>query len=408
MSTTPDIDETSRAVITHETSHLFATDVPDRYGARQPFRGDVRADARRAAEYERFVIERVAGPGRVRFGDSVLLRAHNGKYRSVDPATPNFVNTEDRTASGLQRFTLRFGARSGVVVSGSPVALRSSLGRFMSAEQGGNSAVTARGPAVREWETFEMRKEADAGVSFFSSGDVVSLRTLTGFFVGAVTNGRVSAGNPDDVRRGYVWASARVRAEGSTMPATTTHPVRSSGPAGVVHGREPPAPRERRRGAVLRSSGVLDQSRRRVLAVVAGQVQRRLPGDERRQLLPSVISAAAPDVPPNILAQPIVLNPGSSRSGATRGRPSPRGRSSCHAATAIPRASTSPSMRRAPRSASAEATDPRHSTSVVAGARSAAGDGRQDRQLASRGNGRVQSVEEANVLAAEVDVDEPA
>ena len=205
-----DVDEGSRMVLCHEISHLLM-DVEDRYGMRVPLRGDVIANRTRIGDLERFVIERVDGPGRITGGDRVMLRAHNEKHLSVTSEAPYLINTEPEEAGDARIFTI-MNLSEGDLSSGSRVGLRANNGQYLSAMLGGSSTVTANVSWMREWEHFELRKVTGGGR--ISSGDTVSLKSWSGFYLVAETEGRNYPRNPrdldveaNDLRRGYVWGS---------------------------------------------------------------------------------------------------------------------------------------------------------------------------------------------------------
>lgn len=218
VGVSPDVNEPSRMVLAHEISHLLFN-VADRYGQRRPIRGDVVADRTWVGDWEKFVIERVSGAGRVLNGDQIMLRAHNRLHVSVAldppplPLPRNLINTEGPEAGEARVFTiLNLDGRD--LVSGTRIALRSSVGTHVTAVAGGNSVLVANAPWTREWESFEISKRPEGG-SDTSSGDTVSLKTSGGFYVVAETNARDrprnSPRNPQvdekDKQRGCIWGA---------------------------------------------------------------------------------------------------------------------------------------------------------------------------------------------------------
>ena len=203
-----DVDEGSRMVLCHEISHLLLN-VADRYGERQPLRGDVIANRTWVGDWEKFVIERVDGTGPIGGGHRVMLRAHNGRHLSVGPNPPNFVNTEGPEAGDARVFMIA-NLSGGEIRSGSHIGLRSNVGQYVTAELGGNSTLTANRTRVGEWEKFEIRRELGTGSSI-SSGDQVSLRSSGGFYVVAETDARSRPRDPrtdaNDQQRGYIWGA---------------------------------------------------------------------------------------------------------------------------------------------------------------------------------------------------------
>jgi Fascin domain len=200
-----DVDEGSRMVIAHEVSHMFM-DVIDRYGARVPLRGDIIANRTYVAGWEGYTVERQAGSGPLLSGDTVMLRAHDGQHLSPSPRANRLLNLEGPSAGESRSFVVSLASGGGQIASGSRVTLRSSAGHFMTAELGGNNVVTVNRPAVGAWESFEMTKLEGSGP--LASGDVVSLRTLDGHYLAAETAGRSQPrGSIDtvDERRGYSW-----------------------------------------------------------------------------------------------------------------------------------------------------------------------------------------------------------
>jgi len=215
VGVTTNINVASRMVLCHEISHQFFN-VIDRYGIRQPIRGDVVANQLVAEARLQFVIEREAGAGPIRSGDRVMLRAHNGKHLAVGfsppDLIPDLINTEDAAAGAARVFTIAKVAGVGEISTGNQVTLRSNVGRFMTAELGGNSSVTANRSAVGAWERFQISKVGGTGT--LNSGDTVTLKSSGGFFVVAEGGrdlsdlpGRGGAVDAADRRRGYIWKS---------------------------------------------------------------------------------------------------------------------------------------------------------------------------------------------------------
>jgi hypothetical protein len=214
IGVSPDMNEASRMVVAHEISHMFM-EVNDRYGVRRPIRGDVIANATSAGTQSQFIVERAAGPGPLRSGDRVTIRAYNGKYLAVGSGPPdlvsNLINTEDATAGPARFFTIAKVAGVGEIASGTQVTFRSSSSRYMTAELGGNSSMTANRSSVGDWEPFEISKVGGTGI--LSSGDTVTLRSSGGYFVVAAEGARDIDGRPGrtpavdaaDRRRGYIW-----------------------------------------------------------------------------------------------------------------------------------------------------------------------------------------------------------
>ncbi len=344
-----DVDEGSRMVICHEISHLLM-DVQDRYGMRVPLRGDVIANRTWIGDWERFVIERVDGPGRVSTGDRIMLRAHNGKHLSVADAPLYLINTEGPEAGDARVFGIS-NLSGGDLVSGVQIALQSNTHQYVSAVLGGNSAVVANVPWVREWERFEMRKLTGSGR--ISSGDTVTLKSWSGFYMVAETNGRNYPRDPrnpadeaKDLRRGYVWgvgegiggnfdnASANYTAVmlslydrlrlGWVPPRYLTpdnrgcyllRPFLDSREALILFDPQNPIEwylvenRQYRENIdEVPSSGV----------VISWMCQdedywrwwyNRANDPDVWIVCPTVISAAAPDTPPNVMALPLTMNP---------------------------------------------------------------------------------------------------
>jgi hypothetical protein len=206
-----DLNETSRAVLAHEASHLIL-DVVDRYGFRVPIRGDLIANRVSVGGWEHFVIERTAGAGTVASGDQVTLRAHDGRYASVDDAPPNFVNTEASRTGSRRTFTIE-GVRGGAITHGSALGLRAAGGRWVTAELGSDGVVTANRAARGPWETFEVHKHG-GGPGQIVSGDSVAFLSAADRFVSAETAGRTAGVSAPDRQRGYRWAGATGNGQG--------------------------------------------------------------------------------------------------------------------------------------------------------------------------------------------------
>jgi hypothetical protein len=210
VGVSPDVNEGSRMVLCHEISHQLMN-VNDRYGVRRLFRGDVIANRTWVGDWERFVVEPVAGAGPVHSGDQVMLRAHDGKHLSVSSSPPDLapglINTESAGAGLARVFTLAKASGTGEISSGMQVTLCSSAGRFMTAEMGGNSIMTANREVVGEWERFEINKLGGTGPLI--SGDTVSLKSSEGYYVVAESGARDRPRDPitdeNDRRRGYLW-----------------------------------------------------------------------------------------------------------------------------------------------------------------------------------------------------------
>lgn len=348
IGVTQDVDAGSRAVLAHEASHLVL-DVLDRYGSRVPLRGDLIANRTSVGGWEPFVIERVAGAGRLMSGDVVTFRAHNGGYVSVDAASPNFLNVEATRSGSARRFTV-VGAAGGAIGDGAAVGLRTAGGRWVTAELGSDHVVTANRTAQREWETFELLKQG-GGARAISSGDSVCLRSAAGLFVSAETGGRTPVVRDADRQRGYAWAGSAGNGQGGSFDNAdanysavmlslydrirlgwvrpryltpdnrgcyTIRPFLDSREALILF--DPESPHEwytvenrqfREHVDVVRSSGI-------VISWVqddAGYWQWWLnrsndpeDPDLGKHLMPAVISAVAPTVPPNMLARPVVFD----------------------------------------------------------------------------------------------------
>ncbi|CAE6506528.1 hypothetical protein NMYAN_220023 [Nitrosomonas nitrosa] len=224
VGVTRDINESSRMVLCHELSHILF-DVQDRYGQRQPIRGDVIANRTWVGDWEKFIVERISGPGRVQNGDQIMLRAHNGKHIAVNidspgiPIPPNLINTEGPEAGRMRIFTIRT-LSGGDLLNGTRIALGAANGYFVNALEGGNSTLIANAPMVHnwvhEWAGFEIQKVVGEDNRILS-GDTVSLRTSGGFYVVAETDARDkpsndSLTNRNVQQRGYFWGSDGVGA----------------------------------------------------------------------------------------------------------------------------------------------------------------------------------------------------
>ncbi|WP_309132989.1 hypothetical protein [Brevibacterium sp.] len=206
-----DVNEASRGVLAHEASHLIL-DVVDRYGVRVPIRGDLIANRVSVGGWEHFVIERAAGAGTVTSGDEVTLRAHDGRYVSVDGTPPNFVNTEPSRTGPPRRFTIE-GVSGGVIAHGSPIGLRTAARRWVTTELGSDGVVTANRAARGPWETFEVQKHG-GGLGQIVSGDSVCFLSAADRFVSAETAGRTAEISVADRRRGYRWAGSTGNGQG--------------------------------------------------------------------------------------------------------------------------------------------------------------------------------------------------
>jgi hypothetical protein len=144
-----------------------------------------------------------------------MLRAHNGKHLAVGSSPPDLIpdliNTEDAAAGSARVFSIAKVSGVGEISSGTQVTLRSSTGRFVTAELGGNSSMTANRPSVGDWEGFQISKLEGTGA--IASGDTVTLKSSGGYFVVAEDGSRDRSGRPDrspavdeaDRKRGYIW-----------------------------------------------------------------------------------------------------------------------------------------------------------------------------------------------------------
>lgn len=221
-----DVNEGSRMVLCHEISHLLLN-VQDRYGMRRPLRGDVVANRTRVGDWERFIIERVDGPGRVNAGDRIMLRAHDGTYLAIAPEAPHLINLEGPDAGIARVFSLT-NLRDGDLISGSRIALRAHNGQYMSALLGGNSVVMANVSWFRGWEEFEIRKFSGSGQ--IASGEAISLRTgLGNYYLVAETGSRDrprgEAIDANDRRRGYLWGAGAGYGGNFDNASANYHPV---------------------------------------------------------------------------------------------------------------------------------------------------------------------------------------
>ena len=354
VGVTTDVNEASRMVLCHEISHQFFN-VTDKYGIRQPIRGDVVANQLAAGARSRFVIERVEGEGILRSGDRVMLRAHNGKHLAVGSNPPDLIsdliNTEDATAGSARVFTIAKVSGVGEISSDTQVTFRSSAGRFMTAELGGNSSMTANRSSVGDWEPFQISKVGGTGT--LVSGDTVTLKSSEGYYVVAETGARDlprpwESVNAADRRRGYIWkdgageggqfdnASANYTAVllslwdrirlGWVRPRYLTpdnrgcyllRPFLDSRDALILFDPQNPGEwytvenRQRREDVdEVPSSGVViswicqDEDYWRWWFEAANDEN----WDLYHTRYPAVISAAALNVPPNTMARPVVLN----------------------------------------------------------------------------------------------------
>lgn len=214
VGVTTDVDEASGAVLCHEASHLVL-DVRDRYGSRQPLRGDLIANRTFVGDWEPFVIERVGGAGTVTAGDVVTLRAHDGGYVSVSDAPPRVVNVEPERDGRARLFTVQRSSGGGAITHGAAIGLRSAGGTWMTAELGSDHVVTANRAAMSTWETFEVSKQGGTGP--IRSGDSICLKSAAGLFVSAETGGRNAARSDADRQRGYVWGGSTGAGQGGSF-----------------------------------------------------------------------------------------------------------------------------------------------------------------------------------------------
>lgn len=199
----PSLAEPDRMVICHEFSHLV--DVPDRYGDRSPLRGDVTASVSSAGERETFVVERVRGSGTLLGGGhDIRVRAYDGSYVWHAPEPPHFLNI-GATADGASAFMLG-NISGGTLRDGANISLSWGLVRHMlTAKYGGNTPVTADSATTGNWQTFHLRKRGGSAGDTFMPGDSVALQTQDGFFIRADAGSRSLSPDPSSVRRGYGW-----------------------------------------------------------------------------------------------------------------------------------------------------------------------------------------------------------
>ncbi|NOU09516.1 MAG: hypothetical protein HOO98_05790 [Nitrospira sp.] len=343
------IDEGSRMVACHEVSHALF-DVTDRYFSRQPIVGDVTAPLRDPRVAFIFILERVGGPGPIRSGDRVMLRvprASNNQWVAPSQDRLNLVNVEGETAGDDRIFTIRTPlAADRVIWGGSEVVLVSNRGYHLTAELGGNSAVTANRSNIEEGMLLSLDKsEGPAGP--LQSGDRIVIRTRKGFYFNVGERDDLSRFAPEDIASGAWWTGSvgdgqgggfdnadvnytavmlslydRIRL-GWVRPRYLTpenrgaylvRPFLESRDALILFDPENPLEwytleNRQRRGDVdeVPSSGIViswmcrdDDYWREWLT------ESRM--DVRHGLYPAVISAAAPTVPPNIMARPLTLD----------------------------------------------------------------------------------------------------
>lgn len=348
VGVTEDVNERSRAVLCHEASHLVL-DVVDRYGSRVPLRGDLIANRPSIGAREPFVIERLDGTGPVANGDVVTLRAHDDTYVSVDATAPNFLNLEGTRNGRDRQFTIDAIA-PGVIASGASVGLRSARGTWVTAELGSEGVVTANRPSRRAWETFELLKR-DGDLSQIHSGDRVCFKSSAGLFVSANTNGRSQKVSDADRQRGYQWAGWTGGGQGGSFDNADANystvmlslfdrirlgwvrpryltpdnrgcfvvrPFLESREALILF--DPKNPHDwytlenrqcqEDRDEVL-SSGLVISWVREERGYWQWWLNRSNDPEDPsigRRLSPAVISAAAPNVPPNMLARPVVFD----------------------------------------------------------------------------------------------------
>lgn len=69
---------------------------------------EVKADREWAHQWETFVINKVDGPGQIRFGDAVSLQSHNGKYVVAEGGGGGVVNANRATVGAWEKFKIQF------------------------------------------------------------------------------------------------------------------------------------------------------------------------------------------------------------------------------------------------------------------------------------------------------------
>jgi hypothetical protein len=188
------------STVIHEAGHLFFN-LSDRYGTREPLRGDVIATQTAPAEWERFTIRRVRGTGAIADDLPISLGAHDGSLVVVDDDANAFLNAGSSVVGVRETFRLKRSSGAGAVSDGDEVGFLAFNGRYVMANLGGGDVVRAAAGRLDRWETFRIHRMSGPGI--VQSGDVVTLETDNHHYMLVGIGQRTS--DPAAFARGYTF-----------------------------------------------------------------------------------------------------------------------------------------------------------------------------------------------------------
>jgi hypothetical protein len=115
--------------------------------------GQVFATSIQAGTLETFIVEK-ANLGDLMSGDTVNIKAHNGKYLVAENGGGSVLNANRELPYQWEQFVIERQAGSGLVQNGDQVALRGCNNQYVCAEDGGGQEVKANRDNRDIWETF--------------------------------------------------------------------------------------------------------------------------------------------------------------------------------------------------------------------------------------------------------------
>jgi hypothetical protein len=187
--------------VLHEFGHAFFG-LLERYGTREPVRGDVIATQTSPGEWERFTIRRVTGMGAIAHDMPISLRAHDGSFVVVGDDGAALLNAGSPAVGARETFRLKRTAGAGTVNDGETVGFFAVNGRYVMANFGGGDVVRAAATHLAQWESFRLHRVAGPGV--IQSGDAVTLETDNHHYVLAGIGQRTT--DSSALTRGYSFA----------------------------------------------------------------------------------------------------------------------------------------------------------------------------------------------------------
>lgn len=190
------------SVIAHEEWHaMYST--PDRYYYRNRLVGDVKANLLPLDPTGMFKIVRVGGPGQIRTGDSVNIIASNDKYVVAERSGGSVINANRDVADNWEAFRIGKTDGSSVISHNNTITLQAFNNQYLVAEEGGGDAIYANSDVDRAWAHFIIERSTGTGV--LRSGDDVAFKASNDQYF--VTRANTGVTDPELLRKGYRWGN---------------------------------------------------------------------------------------------------------------------------------------------------------------------------------------------------------